>query len=41
MQLFVQQKRVVYCGQIKNLLDFFSSYPPETTLKDFIKLHLN
>jgi len=41
MEFLVQNKSLYFNGQFKDLLKILSGYPPETTLNDFIKLHLN
>jgi len=41
MEITVQKKSIYFCGQFRDLINILSGYPPETTLDDFIKLHLN
>jgi hypothetical protein len=41
MEFSVQNKSVYFSGQFKDLLEILSGYPPNTTLSEFIKLHLN
>jgi len=41
MAILIQQQSVYFCGQVKDILNILSNYPPETTLQEFIKLHLN
>jgi hypothetical protein len=41
MQIVVQKSGFWFCGRIEDLMDYLGQYPPETTLKDLIKVHLN
>ncbi len=41
MELFVHQTGFYWGGQWQDLVEILSAYPPETTLRDFIKLHFN
>ena len=41
MELFVQAEGIRFVGQVKDLIEIFSGYPPETTLRELIRLHLN
>jgi hypothetical protein len=41
MEIVVQEKSVYFCGKVKDILKMLSDYPPDTTLKEYIRLHLN
>ena len=41
MEMIVQNKTIYFYGKIKDLPNILKSYPPELTLLEFIRLHLN
>jgi hypothetical protein len=41
MEMIVQRKAVYFYGKIKDLPAMLATYPPETTLLEFLQLHLN
>lgn len=41
MEMIVQNETIYFYGKIKELPGFLSSYPPELTLLEFIRLQLN
>ena len=41
MEILVQQQGLYFYGQVKDILNILSGYPPEITLREFINLRLN
>lgn len=41
MQFIVGIQSISFIGQVKDIVNIFNDYPPETTLKEFIKLNLH
>jgi hypothetical protein len=41
MEMTVQINSVYFWGQVKDLTDFLSAWPPELTLAEFIRLQMN
>lgn len=41
MEMIIQKQSVWFSGQVKDILNIFTGYPPETTLQEFINLHLH
>jgi len=41
MTMMVDNQCVVFVGKVKDLKNIFNGFPGDTTLLEFIKLHLN
>lgn len=41
MKIYTSVYGICCIGKIKELKECFSFYPPDTTLKEFIRLHLH
>ena len=41
MELLVHEKGFSFAGGWQALFDLLAAYPPETTLHDFVRSHLN
>jgi hypothetical protein len=41
MKILIDEQSIYFSGLVKDILNILSDYPPETTLKEYIRLHLN
>lgn len=41
MEILIRQQGIYFYGQVKDILNILSEYPPEITLKEFINLRLH
>jgi|LAHQ01.1.fsa_nt_gb hypothetical protein len=41
MELLVYEKGFAFAGRWQALFDLLAAYPPETTLRDFVRSRLN
>ncbi len=41
MNMVVQNNKIIIIGPLKDIINILAHYPPDTTLREFIKLHLH
>lgn len=41
MSLIFESNKIIFIGQVKDILNIFANYPPELTLQEFIRLNIH